>query len=125
MQHGSFGLPNTTMTNQRVFQRSGLGPRLSVLVPIYNEADSIAELCDQLFAVLRELSLEFEVVAVNDGSTDQSLERLREQSECHPELKIVNFRRNYGQTAALMAAIDHSAGDIIVAIDADLQNDPK
>jgi glycosyltransferase involved in cell wall biosynthesis len=106
-------------------QRPRVGPRLSVLVPIYNEADSIAELCGQLLAVLRELSLDFEVIAVNDGSNDQSLERLREQSERHPEIKIVNFRRNYGQTAALMAAIDHSRGDILVAIDADLQNDPK
>jgi glycosyltransferase involved in cell wall biosynthesis len=94
-------------------------------VPIYNEVDSIAELCSQLLAVLRELSLSFEVIAVNDGSTDQSLQRLREQSKLHPEIKIVNFRRNYGQTAALMAAIDHSKGDILVAIDADLQNDPK
>jgi glycosyltransferase involved in cell wall biosynthesis len=102
-----------------------VGPRLSVLVPIYNEVDSIAELCSQLLAVLRELSLSFEVIAVNDGSTDQSLQRLREQSKLHPEIKIVNFRRNYGQTAALMAAIDHSKGDILVAIDADLQNDPK
>ena len=106
-------------------RRTGAGPRLSVLVPIYNEADSIAELCGQLLVVLRELSLDFEVIAVNDGSTDPSLERLREQSERHPEIKIVNFRRNYGQTAALMAAIDHSSGEILVAIDADLQNDPK
>jgi glycosyltransferase involved in cell wall biosynthesis len=104
---------------------TGVSPRLSVLVPIYNETDSIAELFGQLLAVLRELSLDFEVIAVNDGSTDQSLERLREQSERNPEIKIVNFRRNYGQTAALMAAIDHSRGDLLVAIDADLQNDPK
>jgi glycosyltransferase involved in cell wall biosynthesis len=106
-------------------RRPGVGLRLSVLVPIYNEADSIAELCSELLTVLRQLSLDFEVIAVNDGSNDQSLERLREQSERYPEIKVVNFRRNCGQTAALMAAIDHSRGDILIAIDADLQNDPK
>jgi cellulose synthase/poly-beta-1,6-N-acetylglucosamine synthase-like glycosyltransferase len=97
----------------------------SVSVIIDDEADSIAELCSELLTVLRQLSLDFEVTAVNDGSTYQSLERLREQSERHPEIRIVNFRRNYGQTAALMAAIDHSRGDVLIAIDADLQNDPK
>jgi glycosyltransferase involved in cell wall biosynthesis len=104
---------------------TSLGPHLSILVPIYNEADSIAELCELLFTVLHALSMKFEVIAVNDGSTDQSLEVLRDQAARRPELKIVNFRRNYGQTAALMAAIDHASGEIFVAIDADLQNDPN
>jgi glycosyltransferase involved in cell wall biosynthesis len=99
--------------------------QLSVLVPIYNEADNIAELCERLFTVLNALAVKFEVIAVNDGSTDQSLERLRDEAGRHPELKIINFRRNYGQTAALMAAIDHASGKIFVAIDADLQNDPN
>jgi glycosyltransferase involved in cell wall biosynthesis len=107
------------------FRTGSAAPRLSVLVPIYNEAESIPELCEHLFAVLRELAWSFEVIAVNDGSTDQSLKCLRDQAALHPDLKIVNFRRNYGQTAALMAAIDHSSGEIIVAIDADLQNDPR
>jgi dolichol-phosphate mannosyltransferase len=66
----------------------------------------------------------FEVIAVNDGSSDGTLAQLKQQAERYPELKIIDLRRNYGQTAALMAGIDHSSGEIIVMIDADLQNDP-
>jgi len=104
---------------------ASLEPHLSILVPIYNEADNIDEFCEVLFTVLQTLSLKFEVIAVNDGSTDQSMERLRDEAARRPELKIINFRRNYGQTAALMAAIDHASGETFVAIDADLQNDPN
>jgi dolichol-phosphate mannosyltransferase len=101
------------------------GIQLSVVIPVYNEAENIPELCEQLFAVLRALGVTFEVIAVNDGSTDLSLERLREQTTRYSELKVINFRRNYGQTAAVMAGINYASGDIFVALDADLQNDPK
>ena len=99
-------------------------PHLSVIVPIYNEEGSIDRLLERLFAVLDRLEYRFEIITVNDGSRDTSLVLLRAAAEHRPELKIVNFRRNYGQTAAMMAGIDHASGDIIVAIDADLQNDP-
>ena len=99
-------------------------PHLSVIVPIYNEEGSIDRLLERLFAVLDRLEYRFEIITVNDGSRDTSLALLRAAAEHRPELKIVNFRRNYGQTAAMMAGIDHASGDIIVAIDADLQNDP-
>jgi glycosyltransferase involved in cell wall biosynthesis len=99
-------------------------PHLSVIVPIFNEEGSIARLLERLFAVLDALQYRFEIITVNDGSRDASLALLRAAAERRPELKIVNFRRNYGQTAAMMAGIDHASGDIIVAIDADLQNDP-
>jgi glycosyltransferase involved in cell wall biosynthesis len=99
-------------------------PHLSVIVPIFNEEGSIERLLQRLFDVLERLQYRFEIIAVNDGSRDGSLALLRAAAERRPELKIVNFRRNYGQTAAMMAGIDHAAGDIIVAIDADLQNDP-
>jgi glycosyltransferase involved in cell wall biosynthesis len=97
---------------------------LSLIVPIYNEEESIDLLLPRLFAVLDPLLRRFEIIAVNDGSRDRSLERLRAAALLRPEVKIVNFRRNYGQTAAIMAGIDHASGEIIVAIDADLQNDP-
>ena len=97
---------------------------ISVIVPIFNEAESIETLLARLFAVLDRLPHRFEIIAVNDGSRDGSLALLRAAARARPELKLVNFRRNYGQTAAMMAGIDHASGEIIVAIDADLQNDP-
>ncbi len=104
--------------------REGGAPRLSVIIPVYNEEENVPLLSERLFAVLESLPYGFEVVAVNDGSTDRSLEALRSETSRHAQLRIVDFRRNYGQTAALMAGIDHSQGEIIVSLDADLQNDP-
>jgi glycosyltransferase involved in cell wall biosynthesis len=98
---------------------------LSVIIPIFDEQDSIAPLCRSLLAVLDELACSFELIAVNDGSRDASLEKLKSEARQRPEIKIVDLRRNYGQTAALMAGIDHASGGILVAIDADLQNDPE
>ncbi|MEI9987740.1 MAG: glycosyltransferase family 2 protein [Aliidongia sp.] len=102
----------------------GSSLHLSVIVPIYNEEESIDRMLLRLFEVLDRLQHRFEIIAVNDGSRDGSLALLRAAALQRPELKLVNFRRNYGQTAAMMAGIDHASGDIIVAIDADLQNDP-
>ncbi|MDP2699707.1 glycosyltransferase family 2 protein [Thalassospira sp.] len=98
---------------------------ISVIVPIYNEEDSIPGLCQALLAVLDLLGRPFEIICVNDGSSDRSLEILRQETTLRPELKVVSFRRNYGQTAAMMAGIDHASGEIIIPIDADLQNDPE
>lgn len=103
----------------------GSMPKLSVITPIYNEEDSIPLLLQRLFAVLDGLGYEFEIIAVNDGSTDRSFDRLREVADSRPELKVVDLKRNAGQTAALMAGIDTSKGDILIPIDADLQNDPE
>ena len=100
-------------------------PYLSVIIPIYNEEESIPDLCRNLFSVLDTIDRPFEVICINDGSKDRSLEILRAEAAVRPELKIVSFRRNYGQTAAMMAGIDHAAGEVIVSIDADLQNDPR
>jgi len=98
---------------------------VSVVIPIYNEAGNIPLLCERLLGVLRANFPRFEVIAVNDGSRDASLRELEDEAAQHPELKIVDLRRNYGQTAALMAGIDHASAEIIVMIDADLQNDPE
>lgn len=100
-------------------------PAVSVLVPIYNEEQNLPPLLAQLLPVLDGLGKSFEIVAVNDGSSDGSLQELRRAANERPEIKIVDFRRNFGQTAALMAAIDHASGAVMVAIDADLQNDPS
>ena len=71
------------------------------------------------------MTCRFEVIAVNDGSRDASITRLKEVAARRPEVKVVDLRRNYGQTAAMMAGIEHASGEVIVSIDADLQNDPR
>jgi dolichol-phosphate mannosyltransferase len=98
---------------------------VSVIIPIYNEEDNIVPLLGALLPVLKGLSRTFEIIAVNDGSRDSSLQRLCAASANIPELRVIDFRRNYGQTAAIMAGIDYASGKIIVPIDADLQNDPR
>ena len=100
-------------------------PTISVLIPVYNEEASLPSLFDKLFSALDTLDKDFEVVAVDDGSSDGSLEVLRREAETRTNLQIIEFCRNFGQTTAMMAGIDHARGDIIVSIDADLQNDPE
>ena len=100
------------------------GIDLSILLPVYEEEESLRPLFAQLLPVLDSLGCRFEVVAVNDGSKDRSMEILREIAAERPEVRAINFRRNYGQTAAMMAGFDNARGDIIITLDADMQNDP-
>ena len=97
---------------------------ISVIVPAKNEAQNLPILIGRLLAVMRGLGQVFETIIVNDGSSDNSLTVLRGLAAEHPELRVIDLARNYGQTAAMMAGLDHATGDIIVPIDADLQNDP-
>lgn len=97
---------------------------VSVLIPVYNEADNIPLLCERLIPALEKLEKTFEVIIVNDGSVDGSEARLRTAAEADPRIRVINFFRNVGQTGAMMAGIDHARGDIIVSMDGDLQNDP-
>lgn len=103
--------------------------RLSVIIPVCNEAESVDPLMERLFTVLDRhfsgLPGAFEIIAVNDGSTDESLGKLKLHAKTRPELKVVDFRRNYGQTAAILAGIEFASGEILVSIDADLQNEPE
>ncbi|MBY6266399.1 glycosyltransferase (plasmid) [Azospirillum sp. 412522] len=96
---------------------------VSVLIPVYNEVDNIAPLCGRLLPALEGTGRSFEVIFVNDGSTDGTEEELRRVA-ADRRIRVINFRRNVGQTAAMMAGIDHARGDIIVPMDGDLQNDP-
>ena len=104
--------------------RAAAIPVISVVVPVYNEVASLPILLDRLQEALGALGTPYEIIAVNDGSSDGSMDVLRQKAAVIAELKVVDFRRNYGQTAAMMAGIDYAAGSIIVPIDADLQNDP-
>jgi glycosyltransferase involved in cell wall biosynthesis len=98
---------------------------VSIVVPICDELDNIQPLYEQLSAILTELPQPCEILFVDDGSTDGSRERLDELARRDSRVKIVRFRRNYGQTAAMHAGIQHAAGDVIVTLDGDLQNDPQ
>jgi glycosyltransferase involved in cell wall biosynthesis len=99
--------------------------RVSVVVPVYNEGDNLQSLLSALSYAIRDLENQWEVIFVDDGSTDGSLsvlEGLASQDREH--IRVVVLRRNFGQTAAIAAGIDHAHGDVIVLMDADLQNDP-
>jgi dolichol-phosphate mannosyltransferase len=97
---------------------------LSVVIPLFNEQESVTPLVSQLLASLRPLQEPFELVLVDDGSSDGTAQALEELSQRTPELVAVLLRRNYGQTAAMAAGFDASAGEEIVTLDGDLQNDP-
>ena len=97
---------------------------LSIVLPVYNEAGSLPSLVPELTDVLEQLGRSYEIIAVDDGSSDDSIAVLRRLQEQEPRLRIVQFRRNFGQTAAFAAGFDYARGEVIVTLDADGQNDP-
>src|SRR5262249_15800790 len=99
-------------------------PNLSMVIPIYNEEENISSLLERLQTALKRLGLRYEIIAVDDGSRDNGAALLKRYATEIPELKIVCLRRNSGQAAAIMAGLDRATGEVIVTIDADLQNDP-
>ena len=102
-------------------------PHLSVVIPIYNEEANVEQLWARLSKVLKENfdASGWEVVMTDDGSRDRSLEMILEIARLEPRVKVVEFNRNYGQHAAIFAAFSQAAGDVIVTMDADLQNPPE
>jgi glycosyltransferase involved in cell wall biosynthesis len=98
---------------------------LSVVIPVRNEAPSLEELHRELTDVLRAWGRSYEIIVVDDGSTDDSYEILRRLQAVDPYLRVIRLRRNFGQTAAFAAGFDHALGRIIVTSDGDLQNDPR
>jgi len=97
---------------------------LSVVIPVYNEFDNLDLLQHELMASLEPLSIPYEIVYVNDGSSDGSRQKLIEVSSAYREVMVVDLRRNFGQTAAIAAGLDYSTGDVIILMDSDLQNVP-
>ena len=97
---------------------------LSIVVPVFNEAGNVARLVDSTLSAARSLDLGFELIVVDDGSTDETTSILRGLRAGAPELVVVRLRRNFGQTLALLAGLDCSRGEAVVTMDGDLQNDP-
>lgn len=101
------------------------GIDISIVIPVYNERESIPKLYEELDKTLSEMPLKYEVLLIDDGSTDGTFDELKKIHEKNNLFKVIRFRRNFGQTAALSAGFDFAKGDIIVTLDADLQNDPR
>src|SRR5579871_5367655 len=98
---------------------------LSIVIPIHNEEPSILPLYDRLTSVLESLQKPYEMIFVDDASTDKSFELLANLVETDLRLKVIRLRRNFGQTAALSAGFDEAQGSVIVSLDGDLQHAPE
>uniref|UniRef100_A0ACD5GRZ0 Glycosyltransferase family 2 protein n=1 Tax=Desertifilum tharense IPPAS B-1220 TaxID=1781255 RepID=A0ACD5GRZ0_9CYAN len=113
--------------NQQPLVPSDLTPsviEVSVIVPIYNEVESIPHLVEAITSTLNQTGLSYELICVDDGSRDGSGELLKQQTLIHPHLRAIVLRRNYGQTPAMAAGFNHARGKVLITLDGDLQNDP-
>jgi glycosyltransferase involved in cell wall biosynthesis len=99
-------------------------PQLSLFLPVYNEEENLRRLNTKIFEAMAQLGHSFEVIYVDDGSSDGSLKLLEEFAAADNRVRVVAFRRNYGQTAAMAAGIHAARGEVLIPMDADLQNDP-
>lgn len=97
---------------------------ISIVVPLYNEEENVDLLYDEITSVTREMPQQAEIVFVDDGSRDATMARLEAIQQQDQAVRVVSLRRNFGQTAAMSAGFDHAAGDVIITMDGDLQNDP-
>ncbi len=98
---------------------------VSIVIPVMNEEESVGLLIEKIIDVMNRMDLSYEIVAVDDGSTDRTFEILHEIAEKEPCLKVIRFRKNFGQTAAMSAGFSYAKGNVIITLDADLQNDPE
>ena len=98
---------------------------VSIIVPIYNEEETLPHLLKRVSDVMRATNYKWELICTDDGSSDKSAEIMESLKKDYPEFKPLYQRRNYGQTAAMQAGFDHATGDVYVTMDGDLQNDPK
>ncbi|MCB0115439.1 MAG: glycosyltransferase family 2 protein, partial [Caldilineaceae bacterium] len=114
-------LPSTSSNAKQ----TGTRPTLSVIVPIFNEEAVIPELYRRLTEVLDKIGESWELVCINDGSRDRSVEMLRDLHDKDPRIKLVSFSRNFGHQIAITAGMDYAQGDAVVIIDADLQDPPE
>jgi glycosyltransferase involved in cell wall biosynthesis len=98
---------------------------ISVVIPVYNEEENIGELHRELRSVLKPMNIDYEIIFVDDGSTDSTFDGLIKVHETDNNVRIIKFRRNFGQTAAMSAGFDQAKGEIVITMDGDLQNDPS
>lgn len=98
---------------------------LSIVVPLFNEEESVAAMHAAIDSAMRDMQTDYEILFVDDGSSDRTFEIASDIANSDKRLRVIRFRRNYGQTPAMAAGIDHARGDIIVTMDGDLQNDPR
>ena len=102
-----------------------MNPYISIVIPVYNEEPNIQRLFGRLYPVMQGIGKPFEIIFTDDGSRDRSIELLKEFATTHPEVKIVEFNGNFGQHMAILAAFEISRGEIVITLDADLQNPPE
>src|SRR6187401_1534900 len=100
-------------------------PEISILIPVFNEEENLVALDRKVAEALESLGRSFEVIYVDDGSTDRSFSELERIARRDSRIRVIGFRRNYGQTAAMAAGITAARGRVLVPMDADLQNDPE
>jgi len=100
-------------------------PYITIVIPVYNEEGNLQPLFDRLYPVMQKLGKPFEIIFTDDGSRDRSLSILKEFATAYPEVRVVEFNGNFGQHMAILAAFEKSAGEIVVTLDADLQNPPE
>lgn len=98
---------------------------ITIVVPIYNEEANIALLVTEISSVMNKMEESYELLLINDGSTDNSFTEMKKAKVAIPQIKIIDFKRNFGQTPAIMAGFNNALGNIIITIDGDLQNDPR
>lgn len=97
---------------------------VSVIIPLYNEEGNVQELYEEITAVLSKEEISYEILFINDGSKDATSEIIKDLYEKDSHIAVINFRRNFGQTAAMSAGFEHANGEIVITMDGDLQNDP-
>lgn len=120
----------TTITTQKgtclaeIDDDKGFKPKISIIIPIFNEYENIPTLVGSVIGVMEKFEPFYEIIFIDDGSTDGSHEVLRQICERYDSCKTIRFRKNFGQTAAMAAGFEYAEGEIIVAMDGDLQNDP-
>jgi undecaprenyl-phosphate 4-deoxy-4-formamido-L-arabinose transferase len=102
-----------------------MNPYISIVIPVYNEEGNLRSLFERLYPILRNFGRPFEIIFTDDGSRDRSLAILKHLAEENPEVKVVEFNGNFGQHMAILAAFEKSSGEIVITLDADLQNPPE